>query len=130
MKRESEISWIADLAIQTILRLRYANKPDRLNLEIYVTETNNKKNDANDNVKNVIVINGKSNKYHVIAQERVTLLKAKMERNIVFKENEANKALNNKLAERNPIIGCRIKSGRPDWDRFFGNCVQIYPGYV
>lgn len=197
VRHESELSWIAKLANDTILQLRNANRPDRLHLELYVTNSNDVviKDEINSKNNSVhVVINENGDISHMIDRternndEKTTLLTPFLKRNGVFNEkyseivaNENNKsskinlvdilvnengnvtsvrdrneiinddqkslltpnlkkngAFNGKrdTGDRNdawqvirkyPLIGCRVKLGRPHWDRVFGYWMHLYP---
>lgn len=176
-----------------MLQLRNANRPDRLHLELYVTNSNDvdMKNEVNTKSNSVyIVINKNGHLSHTIDRternndEKTTLLTPNLKRNGVFNENyretvrnEKKKSYKNSVIDivvnengnvtnvinrseiinddktslltpnlkRNgafsekqendtwhvikkyPLIGCRVKRGRPHWDRVFGYWMHLYP---
>ncbi|XP_039747474.1 NADPH oxidase 4-like isoform X2 [Pararge aegeria] len=138
VRHESELIWIAKLANETIMQLRNANRPDKLHLELYVTNTNDNKNERNDKNNTVIhvVVNENGNLSHVIDRtdnEKTTLLTPNMKRNgCVLSDNLNVDKSDNVLgrcdiAKVYPLIGCRVKRGRPHWDRVFGYWIHLYP---
>lgn len=97
-------------------QLRSANRPDRLHLQFYVTNNGNK--------EHVIVINDKGKFTHVLNHlddEKATLLTP----NFIRKNESVNACYD--IAKDYPLLGCRIRRGRPHWDRVFGYWVHLYP---
>ena len=134
VRHEKELTWLADLANKTILQLRNANRPDRLHIEFYVTNTQNelKTNSNKDHnpVTHMVVMNEKGLS-HVLSRdrddERVTLLTPKLNRNTNDVKLGGDEDNNYNIAKHYPLIGCRVRRGRPHWDRVFGYWVHLYP---
>ncbi|XP_052737663.1 NADPH oxidase 4 [Bicyclus anynana] len=140
VRHESELTWIAKLANDTMLQLRNANRPDRLHLELYVTNSNEidtKKEESDINSAIVhIVVNENGNLSHVIDRtdngEETSLLTPHLKRNgCAFSDKSTVNKLHDTrrcdIAKKYPLIGCRVKSGRPHWDRVFGYWIHLYP---
>ncbi|XP_045783911.1 NADPH oxidase 4-like [Maniola jurtina] len=146
VRHESELIWIAKLANDTIMQLRNANRPDRLHLELYVTNTNeiDTKNENKYNKARAIthiVVDDKGTLSHVIDRserndndEKTTLLTPHLKRNgCVFSGNNIIKsdkciiAQKYNISKKYPLVGCRVKRGRPHWDRVFGYWIHLYP---
>ncbi|XP_041976979.1 NADPH oxidase 4-like isoform X2 [Aricia agestis] len=108
VRHESEITWLADLAERTIAQTRNANRPDRLHLEFYVTG-----NTAQ------VTVDEKGNN-HIVSDERKILLTPSRGRKV---DEEGG------VVKKYPLVGCRLKRGRPHWDRVFGYWVHLYPGH-
>ncbi|XP_059050103.1 NADPH oxidase 4-like isoform X2 [Achroia grisella] len=142
VRTEDEITWIADMANKTMLQLRNANRPDRLHLEFYVTGT--KKNDikcfeANEcSLTHMIVINEKGKITHskickaMTDDEKASLLTPNRKRhacadNEKRNTNNTNELKSYEIAKEYPLLGCRVRRGRPHWDRVFGYWVHLYP---
>ncbi|XP_022820068.1 NADPH oxidase 4-like [Spodoptera litura] len=134
VRYEHELTWLACLANKTLLQLRNANRPDRLHIEFYVTNTQNElKNNSNkeDNpVAHMVVINEKG-LTHVLKRdgddEKVTLLTPNLKRNTIGEKSVRTEDNNYNIAKEYPLIGCRVRRGRPHWDRVFGYWVHLYP---
>ncbi|KAJ8722893.1 hypothetical protein PYW07_004073 [Mythimna separata] len=134
VRHEKELTWLADLANKTLLQLRNANRPDRLHIEFYVTNTQNEPNDQNNKAHNpvahMVVINEKGLK-HVLSRdrddERVTLLTPNLNRGTNEVKAVRDEDNNYNIAKQYPLIGCRVRRGRPHWDRVFGYWVHLYP---
>ncbi|CAG4908020.1 unnamed protein product [Colias eurytheme] len=183
VRTEREIYWLAELANKCISELRYANRPDRLHLELYVT---NSKENKSTQATHTIIVNDKGNLTHVLQRDKINdtektiLLTPKIKRNSfididvkIYKDNFSAKKQVNKNARKNgsgdenatlltpklkrnnlvdikmanlgkvnikvdagcdvikdyPLVGCRIRRGRPHWDRVFGYWVHLYPGH-
>ncbi|CAK1582306.1 unnamed protein product [Parnassius mnemosyne] len=139
VRQEQEITWLAELTNKVLSELRYANRPDRLHIEFYVTATNNNKTntpidkDKND-LAHVIVINEKGVISHVLNEndrtlddEKATLLTPikKVNDYVEVKRDLDNKGYD--IAKEYPLLGCRVRRGRPHWDRVFGYWVHLYP---
>ncbi|XP_013139016.1 PREDICTED: NADPH oxidase 4-like [Papilio polytes] len=143
VRREQEIKWLADLTHKVISQLRHANRPDRLHIEFYVTSTNN--NDPNttydkdkNNIAHVVMINEKGVLTHILNKndknisddEKATLLTPNRKRvDYVAKDikDECNDRKGHDIAKEYPLVGCRVRRGRPHWDRVFGYWVHLYP---
>ncbi|KAF9410727.1 hypothetical protein HW555_010272 [Spodoptera exigua] len=111
VRYEQELTWLACLANKTLLQLRNANRPDRLHIEFYVTNTQNElKNNTNKEINPVA--------HMVVINEKEVLLVRNREE---LKDNNYN------IAKEYPLIGCRVRRGRPHWDRVFGYWVHLYP---
>lgn len=135
VRNERELTWLAGLANKTMLELRNANRPDRLHLEFYVTNTQNELKHIKEErspVAHMIVMNEKGLS-HVITrnkdEERVTLLTPNLKRNASVEKTGTQEDFNYNLAKEYPLLGCRVRRGRPHWDRVFGYWVHLYPGY-
>ncbi|XP_026501527.1 NADPH oxidase 4-like [Vanessa tameamea] len=137
IRHENELTWVAGLATEAILQLRNANRPDRLHLELYVTNSkeNNPQSDLNKEqnaITHMVVLNEKGGLTHLIGDdERKTLLTPNKKRNdCVFEENIKNHVddkLDFNIAKKYPLIGCRVRRGRPHWDQVFGYWAHLYP---
>lgn len=57
-------------------------------------------------------------------EEKATLLTPYIKRKAEEKLEDLD---NYSLAKEYPILGCRVKSGRPHWDHVFGYWVHLYP---
>ncbi|XP_072944211.1 NADPH oxidase 4-like [Epargyreus clarus] len=140
VRNEQEITWLADLAHRTIAELRHANRPDRLHLEFYVT--NSKENDPKriDKEQNalthMVVVDEKGDLTHILTRdkinddEKMTLLTPHMKRNAYVDSTRIDKTEDNNcdIIRNYPLVGCRLRRGRPHWDRVFGYWVHLYPG--
>ncbi|XP_026742780.1 NADPH oxidase 4-like [Trichoplusia ni] len=134
VRNERELTWLAGLANKTMLELRNANRPDRLHLEFYVTNTQNELKHIKEErspLAHMIVMNEKGLS-HVITrnkdEERVTLLTPNLKRNASVEKAGTQEDINYNLAKEYPLLGCRVRRGRPHWDRVFGYWVHLYPG--
>ncbi|XP_060800463.1 NADPH oxidase 4 isoform X2 [Amyelois transitella] len=143
VRYEEEITWLADLANKTITQLRNANRPDRLHLEIYVTNTSKiEPNVVSDkqqiNVTHTVVINEKGRLCHTIRKgdkitnddEKAMLLTPNVKRHEFNDKKYSNNRLelnDYNIAKEYPLLGCRVKRGRPHWDKVFGYWVHLYP---
>ncbi|XP_013182455.1 PREDICTED: NADPH oxidase 4-like [Papilio xuthus] len=142
VRQEQEIKWLADLTHKVISQLRHANRPDRLHIEFYVTSTNN--NDPNttydkdkNNIAHVVMVNEKGVLTHILNKndknmdddEKVTLLTPNRKRIDVAKDkkDEFKDKKGYDIAKEYPLVGCRVRRGRPHWDRVFGYWVHLYP---
>ncbi|KAM3963461.1 LOW QUALITY PROTEIN: NADPH oxidase 4 [Aphomia sociella] len=143
VRTEQEITWLADLANKTILQLRNFNRPDRLHIEFYVTNT--KRNDPTlldnkdeNSLTHMVVINEKGNITHVPSKtdnhmtddEKVSLLTPNRKRYARVDDEKHKNAEETKdydIAKQYPLLGCRVRRGRPHWDRVFGYWVHLYP---
>lgn len=116
VRYERDLTWLAKLANECILQLRNANRPDRLHLELYVTNTK-------ENTHTVVNEKGVT-RLASQDEEKATLLtpyiKRKAEEKLEVQDNYS-------IAKEYPILGCRVKRGRPHWDRVFGYWVHLYP---
>ncbi|XP_053625699.1 NADPH oxidase 4-like isoform X2 [Plodia interpunctella] len=143
VRYEEEITWLAELANKTIMQLRNANRPDRLHLELYVTSnTNNNKLKAVDNkdqndLEHLVLVNEKGQLSNVIHKkdtnpddEKATLLTPNVKRHVFNDTDNVNIKIQDNdydLAKEYPILGCRVRRGRPHWDTIFGYWVHLYP---
>lgn len=130
VRHERELTWLADLVNKTILQLRNANRPDRLHIEFYVTNTQHEQTNKDLNpVAHMVVINEKGLS-HVLSRdrddERVTLLTPKVNRH-ASNGKSGDEDNNYNIAKQYPLVGCRVRRGRPHWDRVFGYWVHLYP---
>lgn len=173
MRHESELTWIANLATDTILQLRNNNRLDRLQIELYVTNSNeNIKNfKENQEKTHLVVLKNDGNIINIInndedfldrrnilhrekkiynlseikvdreleknyaVDERKCLLTPVNKRNGSGESNNVNKLENIndcefEIAKKYPLLACRVRRGRPHWDRVFGYWAHLYPGYV
>ncbi|CAK1552556.1 unnamed protein product [Leptosia nina] len=174
VRSEQEIISLVELADKCIRKLRNENRPDKLHLELYVT--NSRENDNTlDKATHTIQINDKGDLTHILTKDKVVVDKTatlypKCKRNTLLdidvrinkrfvkksKKNEEIITLLTPKPKRNtieiklnkdtskgtkvmveekcniiknyPLVACRIKSGRPYWDRVFGYWVHLYPG--
>ncbi|XP_028175831.1 NADPH oxidase 4-like [Ostrinia furnacalis] len=131
VRHEEEITWLADLATKTMMRLRDSNRPDRLHIELYVTSTKNNLN-ANKETIHLVTFNGKGvvHKREFTDDERATLLTPNLRRNgnlVKGVDNEGSSVGEYSIAKEYPLLGCRVRRGRPHWDRVFGYWVHLYP---
>lgn len=121
------------MATEAILQLRNANRPDRLHLEFYVT--NSQENDPKSNtnkkqkaITHMVVLNEKGDLTHVITDdERRTLLTPNKKRNGCAIEDNVKNDFDFEITKKYPLIGCRLRRGRPHWDRVFGYWAHLYP---
>lgn len=121
------------MATEAILQLRNANRPDRLHLEFYVT--NSQENDPKYNINkkqkaitHMVVLNEKGDLTHVTTDdERRTLLTPNKKRNGCAVEDNVKNDFDFEIAKKYPLIGCRLRRGRPHWDRVFGYWAHLYP---
>ncbi|CAH2086769.1 unnamed protein product [Euphydryas editha] len=133
VRHERELTWIASLATEAILQLRNSNRPDRLHLEFYVTNSqeNEPKRNVNKEQKTIthmVVLNEKGYLTHVINDdERRTLLTPNNKRNGCAIEDNMKNDFDFEIAKKYPLIGCRLRRGRPHWDRVFGYWAHLYP---
>ena len=78
----------------------------------------------------MVVINEKGLS-HVLSRdrddERVTLLTPNLNRNVNQVKSGEDEDNNFSIAKQYPLIGCRVRRGRPYWDRVFGYWVHLYP---
>ncbi|XP_075970058.1 NADPH oxidase 4-like [Anticarsia gemmatalis] len=121
VRTERELTWLAELTNKTLLQLRNANRPDRLHIEFYVTNTNNLSN--NEQIPVAMVVNEKGLSRLIKDEEKVTLLTPNLKRSVV-KEDDGSFS----VGKEYPLVGCRVRRGRPHWDRVFGYWVHLYPG--
>ncbi|OWR42086.1 nadph oxidase [Danaus plexippus plexippus] len=119
VRTEKELTWIAELASNVIRRLRNANKPDRLHLEFYVTRNNDVPK-----VNHVVIMNETGKVMNVLDDERTTLLTPQLKRNKALAADDDDFD----IAKKYPLVGCRVRRGRPHWDKVFGYWVHLYPG--
>ncbi|XP_068629981.1 NADPH oxidase 4-like [Battus philenor] len=138
IRKEQEITWLADLTNKVISQLRHANRPDRLHIEFYVTSTNNNEPKTN-NVKNkndiahVVVVNEKGALTHILNKndgddDKATLLTPNRKRNgYLDNKDGVGDEKGYDVAKKYPLVGCRVRRGRPHWDRVFGYWVHLYP---
>ncbi|KAL0841843.1 hypothetical protein ABMA28_014082 [Loxostege sticticalis] len=135
VRHDEEITWLADLATKTMLRLRDSNRPDRLHIELYVTNTKDNSN-ARQNEENIHIVtfNEKQGVTHMKREftedEKATLLTPNKRRNgYVAKgvNNEGSNVGEYSISKEYPLLGCRVRRGRPHWDRVFGYWVHLYP---
>ncbi|XP_052750063.1 NADPH oxidase 4-like isoform X2 [Galleria mellonella] len=143
VRTEEEITWLADLANDTILQLRDANRPDRLHIEFYVTGTKGNdikafKGKEECSATHMVVINEKGKITHALSNneksmtddEKASLLTPNRRRHACTddeKRNNLNHMKYYEIAKEYPLLGCRLKRGRPHWDRVFGYWVHLYP---
>lgn len=125
VRNERELTWLAALANQSILQLRNANRPDRLHIEFYVTGSNKDTSNKDQNPIAHMVVNEKGFAHIISDEERVTLLTPNKKR--VTNEVKREESSNYSIAKEFPLIGCRVRRGRPHWDRVFGYWVHLYP---
>ncbi|XP_050666140.1 NADPH oxidase 4-like isoform X1 [Leptidea sinapis] len=73
----------------------------------------------------------KDNSGHLkISEEEMALLTPNLKRNVLDDcEARSNVVRNIDVLKNYPLVGCRIRRGRPHWDRVFGYWVHLYPGY-
>lgn len=116
VRHERELTWLAKLANSCILQLRNANRPDRLHLELYITNTK-------ENIHTIVNERGIT-RLASKDEEKATLLTPCIKRKTV---ESLEKQDNYSLAKEYPILGCRVKCGRPYWDRVFGYWAHLYP---
>lgn len=132
VRHEKELTWLAELATEVLTELRSANRPDRLQLELYVTNTDMKEENKKVNTSHVVEINERGSLTHVVTNsindEKVTLLTPNRKRrdylHIPICENVRE---DYNLAKEYPLLACRVRRGRPHWDRLFGYWVHLYP---
>ncbi|CAH0718846.1 unnamed protein product, partial [Brenthis ino] len=179
VRHEGELTWIANLATDTIIQLRNNNRLDRLQIELYVTNSNNNiENRENNEKSHLIVLNESGNLIHVVNNEEKPLNTSKngylskekkmenmnnptIDTDIRMEKNYSNsderkclltpinkrsaceesvsdvRGLNNmenmnnefEIAKKYPLLGCRVRRGRPHWDRVFGYWAHLYPGH-
>ncbi|XP_063822230.1 NADPH oxidase 4-like [Ostrinia nubilalis] len=132
VRHEEEITWLADLATKTMMRLRDSNRPDRLHIELYVTSTKNNLNAKNKETIHLVTFNGKGvvHKREFTDDEKATLLTPNLRRNgnlVKGVDNEGSSVGEYSIAKEYPLLGCRVRRGRPHWDRVFGYWVHLYP---
>lgn len=143
VRHEYELSWLAELANETLTELRNANRPDRLNLELYVTNSRETIKPCiggiNYRISLKVVINNVEDLTHSVItaekkalteDERVSLLTPKAIRSPA-KSTTRDKSIcldkNYKIRNEFPLLGCRVRYGRPHWDRIVGNWSRLYP---
>ncbi|KOB75917.1 Nadph oxidase, partial [Operophtera brumata] len=117
VRHEQELTWLAELADRTLTQLRSANRPDRLHLQLYVTNTQH-----DTNKQHFIVINEKGRLTHLLNHEddeKAMLLTPNLNRN----NGRVNE--NYDIAKEYPLLGCRVMRGRPHWDRVFGYWISL-----
>ncbi|CAG9585723.1 unnamed protein product [Danaus chrysippus] len=119
VRTEKELTWIAELATNVIRQLRNANKPDRLHLELYVTRNNDVPK-----INHVVIMNETGKVMNVLDDEKTTLLTPQLKRNKLMIANDDDFD----IAKKYPLVGCRVRRGRPHWDKVFGYWVHLYPG--
>ncbi|XP_030027366.2 NADPH oxidase 4 isoform X1 [Manduca sexta] len=129
VRHEKELTWLADLANKILLQLRNANRPDRLHLELYVTNRDSTLN-------HIVTVNEKGRLSHLLdrvneknglphidrVDEKATLLTPNLKRS--YKDGRDDEY---DVAKEYPLLGCRVRRGRPHWDRVFGYWVHLYP---
>lgn len=96
-------------------------------MEFYVTNSNK---DSSEIIKTLppaadMVVNEKGLSRIIGDEERVTLLTPNRKRVTEAKNGEEDN--NFSIAKAYPLIGCRVRRGRPHWDRVFGYWVHLYP---
>ncbi|KAG7307091.1 hypothetical protein JYU34_007227 [Plutella xylostella] len=148
VRYEQEISWLADLATRTIQELRNSNRPDRLQIELYVTNSKKpascKNGPLSDIISHVVAINEngylthsiiRNDKNSLSADEKMLLLTPHLKRSASHKNKEesitrVNDCMDDsfKVADKFPLLGCRVKKGRPQWNRLFSYWAHLYPG--
>lgn len=131
VRHEQELTWLANLAHKTLTELRRANRPDRLHLQFYVTSNRQPKLENNTGLNpltHMVVINEKGCFTNILKhdEEKMTLLTPNLKRN-AFKTNNIVEDNNFDIVKEYPLLGCRVKRGRPHWDRVFGYWVHLYP---
>ncbi|CAG9783561.1 unnamed protein product [Diatraea saccharalis] len=129
VRHEEELTWLAELASKTMTVLREANRPDRLHIELYVT--NSKQTVSFDKQKDMItVVNGRGDINNVTIKcdedEKAALLNADGRKHNSINDKTAADG-GYRLAKEYPMLGCRVRWGRPHWDRVFGYWVHLYP---
>ncbi|KAI8435244.1 hypothetical protein MSG28_003592 [Choristoneura fumiferana] len=134
VRHERELTWLAELATEVLSELRSANRPDRLQLELYITNSDMDEENKKQNTSHVVEINERGSITHVVTNgindEKVTLLTPNRKRRdyLNIAKCESVRADYN-LAKEFPLLACRAKPGRPHWDRLFGYWVHLYPEY-
>ncbi|KAI8435242.1 hypothetical protein MSG28_003592 [Choristoneura fumiferana] len=132
VRHERELTWLAELATEVLSELRSANRPDRLQLELYITNSDMDEENKKQNTSHVVEINERGSITHVVTNgindEKVTLLTPNRKRRdyLNIAKCESVRADYN-LAKEFPLLACRAKPGRPHWDRLFGYWVHLYP---
>lgn len=145
MRFEEEITWLAELVNNTIVRLIDSNRPDRLHVQFYVTNSNanEKQESEHSNLisDHVITFDEKDGFNHYITkynnylkEEKVTLLTPIMKRTVCqiddinkFKANDKKINKGYQIAKHYPLLGCRLHKGRPKWDKLFESWIHLYP---
>lgn len=78
----------------------------------------------------MLVVNEKGCLTHVLNKatddEKVTLLTPHVKRAAYSKISELSDD-SYRVAKDYPLLGCRVRRGRPHWDRVFGYWVHLYP---
>lgn len=114
-------------------QLRESNRPDRLHIELYVTNAKEtQQNRVTEENIHLVTLNEKGIIRHVKREftedEKATLLTPNKRRNgLVGVENKASDATGYSIAKEYPLLACRVRRGRPHWDRVFGYWVHLYP---
>ncbi|RVE54790.1 hypothetical protein evm_000557 [Chilo suppressalis] len=132
VRHEEEITWLAELASKTLAVLREANRPDRLHIQLYITNTKSKVAIDDTQKEMIAIVNGKG------AVENITKRYAEDEKAKLLtldsgrsnSDNCKDKTANTNgycVAKEYPVLACRVKMGRPHWDRVFGYWVHLYP---
>ncbi|KAI5638509.1 FAD-binding domain-containing protein [Phthorimaea operculella] len=114
VRTEREAGSLADLATRCLQELRNNNRPDRLQIQIHITGTPT----AATSEAAQTYVDGKGVTY-VVQNENVTLLTEDIKK--------TDRKEQYSLAKEFPVLGCRVKRGRPYWDGVFGYWVHLYP---
>lgn len=87
-----------------------------MHLELYITNTK---------ANTYTIVNEKGvTRVAIRDEEKATLLTPCIKRKT---EERLEKHEIYSIAKEYPILGCRVKSGRPHWDRVFGYWAHLYP---
>lgn len=132
VRHERELTWLAELATKVLSELRNANRPDRLQLELYVTNSDINAQNKIQNAAHVVVINEGGSLTHVVTNdinyEKVTLLTPNRKRRDYLHSGKSESVREDyNLATEFPHLACRVRKGRPHWDRLFGYWMHLYP---
>ncbi|XP_049866945.1 NADPH oxidase 4-like [Pectinophora gossypiella] len=121
VRSEREVTPLAELATKCLRTLRDSNRPDRLHLQIHVTNSRAGNAPAN------TIVNEKGVTYvlNIKEDDKNTLLTPNVKKKMaVNREMDDDKF---SLAREYPLLGCRLNRGRPYWDQVVGYWVHLYP---